>query len=48
MQTLKVGRCEPSGPGVNRASTTNMVALHSGNRDGAVSMDSQVEKAQGP
>ena len=28
--------------------TINMVALHSGNRDGVVSMDSQVETVPGP
>ena len=28
--------------------TINMVALHSGNRDGVVSMDSQVEIVPGP
>ena len=40
MQTLKVRGCLPSGRGVNRASMhyDNMVALHSGNRDGVVSM----------
>ena len=45
MQILKVGRYLPSGLGVKRASThyNNIVALHSGNRDGVVSMDSQVE-----
>ena len=49
MQTLEVGRCLPSGRGEKRACThyDNMVALHSGNRDGAVSMDSQVETVPG-
>ena len=50
MQTLEVGRCLPSGRGVNCASTHyfNMVVLHSGNRDGVVSTDSQVETVPGP
>ena len=50
MQTLEVGRCLPSGRGVKRASThyNNMVALHSENGDGVVSMDSQVETVPGP
>ena len=28
--------------------TINIVALHSGNRDGVVSMDSQIEAVPGP
>ena len=38
MQTLKVGRCLPSGQGAKHASThyDNMVALHSGNGDGVL------------
>ena len=49
-KTLEVGRCLPSGRGVNRASThyDTVVALHSGNRDGVVSVDSQVETVPGP
>ena len=50
MQTLEVGRCLPSGRGVNRASTYydkhGCVAFWT--RDGVVSMDSQVETVPGP
>ena len=48
--TLEVGRCLPSGQGENRASThcNNIVVLHSGNHDGVISMDSQVETVLGP
>ena len=50
MQTLEIGRCFPSGRGVKRASThyDNIVALHAGDRDGVVSMDSQTETVPGP
>ena len=50
MQTLEVGRCLPSWRGENRVSThcDSRVSLHSGNRDGVVSMDSQAEKVPGP
>ena len=48
MQTLEVGRCLPSGRGVNRAFTYyDKHVLRSRNRDD-VSMDSQVETVPGP